>query len=189
LPLQPPLKLAVVARMLWSKGADTAVEAVTQARAAGADVELALFGAPDPDNPKSIPEATLRAWAARPGISWHGKIVQRDVPHIWAAHHAAVLPSRGGEGLPRTLLEAAACGRALLTTDVPGCRDFTRDGLDGYVVPPDDPAALTQAMLCLANDPALVAAMGTSARSRVIGDYTEEAVGSAVTRLYRAMLT
>jgi glycosyltransferase involved in cell wall biosynthesis len=189
LPLQPPLKLAVVARMLWSKGADTAVEAVTQARAAGADVELALFGAPDPDNPKSIPEATLRAWAARPGISWHGKIEQRDVPLIWAAHHAAVLPSRGGEGLPRTLLEAAACGRALLTTDVPGCRDFTRDGLDGYVVPPDDPAALTQTMLCLANDPALVAAMGTSARSRVIGDYTEEAVGSAVTRLYRAMLT
>jgi glycosyltransferase involved in cell wall biosynthesis len=188
LPPLPPLKLAMVARMLWSKGVDTAVEAVTQARVKGANVELALYGAPDPDNPKSIPEATLRAWAARPGITWHGKIEQADVPRIWASQHAAVLPSRGGEGLPRTLLEAAACGRALLTTNVPGCRDFTRNELDGFIVPPDDPAALGEAILRLAHDPALVAAMGSSARTRVMSNYTEKAVGEAVVRLYRAML-
>ncbi len=187
-PPQPPLQLAMVARMLWSKGVDTAVEAVTQARAAGADVELSLYGAPDPDNPRAIPEATLRGFAARPGISWHGRIAQADVPRVWAAHHAAVLPSRGGEGLPRTLLEAAACGRALLTTDVPGCRDFVRDGVDGHVVPADDPAALAKAILRLAQDPARVASMGRSARSRVLNGYTQEAVGAAVVRLYRAML-
>ena len=139
----PPLRVAVVARMLWSKGIDTAVEAVRRARAEGAAVELSLYGAPDPSNPRAIPEATLRAWS-RDGIAWHGPTARRR--RRLGHHHVGCLPSRGGEGLPRTLLEAAACGRALLTTDVPGCRDLVRDGIEGLVVPPDDPAALAAAL-------------------------------------------
>lgn len=178
----PPLRVAVVARMLWSKGIDTAVQGVRRARAEGAAVELSLYGAPDPSNRRAIPEATLREWS-RDGIAWHGATT--DVAGIWAAHHVGCLPSRGGEGLPRTLLEAAACGRALLTTDVPGCRDLVRDGIEGLIVPPDDPAALAAALVRLCADPALVAGMGRAARSRVeSGDFTEEAVTRAVCAIY-----
>jgi glycosyltransferase involved in cell wall biosynthesis len=188
LPDRPPLRLAMVARMLWSKGADTAVAAVLKARGEGADVTLSLYGAPDPDNPKAIPEKLLREWAAHPGIAWHGRVAQEDMPEIWAAHHAAVLPSRGGEGLPRTLLEAAACGRAILTTDVPGCRDLVRGGVEGLIVPPDDPDALARAIVALWSEPTWVKTMGEAARDRILVGYTEAAVGRTVAHLYRSML-
>ena len=186
MPSGETLRIAIVARMLWSKGIDTAVEAVGLARRAGAMVELSLFGAPDPSNPRAIAEATLREWSQRPGIQWWGPT--RDVGAVWAAHHLACLPSRGGEGLPRTLLESASSGRAALTTDVPGCRSFVRDGLDGLVVPPDDPQALADAIVALARDRAQVAALGASAAARVRAGYTEADVRQAMETLYREML-
>jgi glycosyltransferase involved in cell wall biosynthesis len=187
LPPHPPLKVAVVARMLWSKGVDLAVEAVRSARASGAAIELSLYGAPDPSNPKAIPEKTLKAWDAEPGIAWHG--ATRDVGAVWREHHVACLPSRGGEGLPRTLLEAAACGRAIVTTDVPGCRTLVRDGLEGRVVPADDAASLERALKALANDPDLTARMGEAARARVLDGFTERDVMDGIKRLYASMLT
>ena len=186
LPPAPPLRVALVARMLWSKGIDTAVEAVRRARANGAAVELSLYGAPDSSNRRAIPEATLRDWS-QDGVTWHGATT--DVAGAYAAHHVACLPSRGGEGLPRTLLEAAACGRALLTTDVPGCRTLVRDGIEGCVVPPDDPAALAAALERLAADPSRVARMGAAARARIeTGGFTEEAVAGAVCAVYRELI-
>ncbi len=186
LPPQPPLRVALVARMLWSKGVDLAVEAVRQARAAGAAVELSLYGAPDPSNRRAIPEATLRAWGAEPGIRWYGST--RDVAAVWRDHHVACLPSRGGEGLPRTLLESAAAGRAIVTTDVPGCRRLVRDGIEGLVVPPDHAEALARGLAELAADPARVARMGAAARARVLDGFTERAVMEAVKALYREAL-
>jgi glycosyltransferase involved in cell wall biosynthesis len=183
MPELPPLKVAIVARMVWSKGIDLAVEAVTRARARGGAIELSLFGAPDAQNPKSIPEATLQSWSAREGIDWHG--VATDVRAVWSVHHVACLPSRGGEGLPRTLLEAAACGRALLTTDVPGCRSFVRDRVDGLVVAPDDAKALEDALVSLWLDPDRVRSYGASARDRVENGFTERDVVAATTALYR----
>jgi glycosyltransferase involved in cell wall biosynthesis len=182
LPPQPPLRVAVVARMLWSKGIDLAVEAVRLARERGAAVELSLYGAPDPSNPKAIPEETLKAWGGEPGIVWHGPTT--DVAAVWRDHHVCCLPSRGGEGLPRTLLEGAACGRAVVTTDVPGCRALVRDGMEGRIVPPDDAAALADVLAALAGDPALVARMGEAARARVLDGFTEQNVMEAVKRLY-----
>ncbi|GJD51888.1 N, N'-diacetylbacillosaminyl-diphospho-undecaprenol alpha-1,3-N-acetylgalactosaminyltransferase [Methylobacterium crusticola] len=182
LPAQPPLRVALVARMLWSKGVDTAVAAVRLAREGGAAVALTLHGAPDPSNRRAIPEATLRDWS-RDGVAWHGPTA--DVAGVLGASHVACLPSRGGEGLPRALLEAAACGRAIVTTDVPGCRALVRDGVEGLVVPPDDPAALAGALARLAADPALVARLGEAARARVLaGGFTEAAVAGAVLRIY-----
>jgi glycosyltransferase involved in cell wall biosynthesis len=186
LPPQPPLKLALVSRMLWSKGVDIAVEAVRAARKDGADVTLSLYGAPDPSNPRAIPEATLKEWSREPGISWLGPT--SDVGAVWGAHHLCVLPSRGGEGLPRAILEAAACGRAILTTDVPGCRDFVRDGVEGMVAPSEDSNALARAIVALAGSADTVAAMGMMARARLLDGHTEEAVGEAVVALYRDML-
>ena len=187
LPPQPPLKVAVVARMLWSKGVDVAVEAVRHARAQGASVELSLYGAPDPSNPKAIPEETLKAWNAEPGISWHG--TTRDVATVWREHHVACLPSRGGEGLPRTLLEAAACGRAIVTTDVPGCRTLVRDGVEGRLVPAGDAASLADVLVALSREPDEVARMGEAARARVLDGFTERDVIEGIKQLYRSMLT
>jgi glycosyltransferase involved in cell wall biosynthesis len=186
MPLFPPLRVALVARMLWSKGVDLAVEAVGLARAEGARVELTIHGAPDPSNPKAIPEATLSEWARRPGVIWAGPT--RDIEAVWRGHHLCILPSRGGEGLPRSLLEAAACGRAILTTDVPGCRSFVRDGLDGMVVPVDDAPALARALVVMAGAPSLVERMGASARQRLLDGHTERDVMDAVKALYRGLL-
>ncbi|EIM25042.1 glycosyltransferase family 4 protein [Microvirga lotononidis] len=186
LPPQPPLKVAVVARMLWSKGIDVAVDAVRAARAQGAAVELSLYGAPDPSNPKAIPVDTLKTWSAGPGISWYG--ATRDVAAVWREHHVACLPSRGGEGLPRTLLEAAACGRAIVTTDVPGCRTLVRDGVEGLLVSPGDAAGLAEALVTLSREPDRVALMGEAARARVLDGFTERDVIDTVKDLYRAML-
>lgn len=186
LPSQPPLKVAVVARMLWSKGIDLAVEAVRIARAQGAAIELSLYGAPDPSNPKAIPEETLKAWSAEPGISWHG--TTRDVAAVWREHHVACLPSRGGEGLPRTLLEAAACGRAIVTTDVPGCRTLVREGIEGRLVPANDAAGLAEALATLSRQPDEVARMGEAARTRVLDGFTERDVIESVKQLYRSIL-
>lgn len=186
LPPLPPLKVALVARMVWSKGPDLAVEAVRLARSRGVAVELDLYGAPDPSNRRPIPGEQLRAWSAAEGVRWHGPT--GDVGRVWAEHHAACLPSRGGEGLPRTLLEAAACGRAIVTSDVPGCRDLVRDGIEGFLVPPNDPAALADAFARLAADPALVARMGEAARARVLAGFTERRVMDAVKALYAEVL-
>ena len=186
LPPQPPLRVALVARMLWSKGIDVAVEAVREARAGGAAVELSLYGAPDASNRRAIPESELRAWS-RDGVAWHGATDR--VAEAYAAHHVALLPSRGGEGLPRSLLEAAACGRAIVASDVPGCRALVREGVEGRLAPPGDAGALAAALARLAADPEGVAGMGRAARDRILtGGYTEAAVAAAVAGLYAELL-
>ncbi|MBE7204690.1 MAG: glycosyltransferase [Parafilimonas terrae] len=182
LPSSPPLKLAVVARMIFSKGVDLAVEAVRQARAAGVDVTLTLVGASDPQNPKAIAPEQLEAWNCEPGIRWAG--ASSDIRAVWRDHHVVCVPSRGGEGLPRALLEGAAAGRAVLTTATPGCATFVRDGVEGFVVPPDNAGALAGAIARLAADPALVARFGAAARARIFDGFTQEAVATGFLAVY-----
>lgn len=179
------LKIAMVSRMVWSKGADLAVEAVSVARQRGHDVELSLFGTPDPSNPRSLSEDLLKRWSERPGIRWRGATT--DVRQVWAAHDLACLPTRGGEGLPRSILEAGACGRAILATDVPGCRDFVREGKEGWLVPPDNAAALADRICLLAENHETVAEAGRKARERVTSGYTEGHVRAEVSALYRGL--
>ena len=184
-PLPPvhPLKLALVARMVESKGVIEAVEAVTAARQQGADASLDLYGDPDPENPRSITEATLQQWSSQPGIRWHGRT--SDIAGVWRGHHIALVPSRGGEGLPRSLLEAAASGRAILTTSTPGCDTYVRDGIEGLVVPPADVPSLTRAILRFAADPALVASCASAARARLHDGFTTEAVTAKFVSVYQ----
>jgi glycosyltransferase involved in cell wall biosynthesis len=179
------LRIAMVSRMLWSKGADTAVEAVELARASGCDVRLSLYGAPDPSNPRAISIETLKEWASRDGIEWTGPI--KDVRQVWKTHHVACLPSRGGEGLPRTILEAAACGRCLLVTDVPGCRDFVRNGQEGWLVPVGDAQQLAELIRALFGDREQVRAAGQKARDRVLAGFTEDHVVEKIKALYATL--
>lgn len=186
MPPQPPLRVAVVARMVRSKGVDLAVEAVRQARADGADIRLSLCGAPDPENPRSITRETLLAWSAEPGITWHGQVA--DIRSVWRDHHVVCVPSRGGEGLPRSLLEGAAAGRAVVTTRTAGCATFARDGIEGHVVSPEDPRALAEAFTALAADPAAVGRYGEAARARVLDGFTADGVAASFVALYRDLM-
>jgi glycosyltransferase involved in cell wall biosynthesis len=168
--------------MIWPKGIGDAVEATRLARAAGVPVELNLFGEPDPSNRQSIPADVLAEWSAEPGIAWHG--CTTDVARVWREHHIAMLLSYYREGVPRTLLEAAAAGRPIITTDVIGCRDIVRDGIEGLLVPPRDPAAAARAVERLARDPALRVKLGRNARAHVETRFTEAAIMRAVGALY-----
>jgi len=183
-PRVPPLRLILVARMVRSKGVDLAVAAVAQARRGGLDVTLTLVGDSDPANPASHDEAELQAFAATEGVRVLGR--RTDIPDLLADHHLFILPSRGGEGLPKALLEAAAAGRAAIVTDVPGCRDFVRDGETGFVVRANSVEALVEAMRrAAATD---LDAMGRSARAEVVQTGTVAIVGGQVVATYRALL-
>lgn len=185
LPPAPPLKLAVVSRMIHSKGIAVAVAALARARARGADVTLTLVGDADPGNPRALTPDELRAFAAEPGVTWRGRT--NDVRAVWRDHHAACVPSLGGEGLPRALLEAAAAGRPVVTTDTPGCASFVRPLREGFVVPPADPEALAAAFVALAADARLVQRLGDAARARVLEGFTVAAVAAGVLGLYRRL--
>jgi glycosyltransferase involved in cell wall biosynthesis len=184
-PAPPPVKVAVVSRMIWPKGIVEAVEAVRRARAAGAPVELHLFGDPDPDNRRSIPQATIAQWTKEPGVTWHGRV--SDVARVWREHHIAMLLSYR-EGLPRSLVEAAAAGRPIVATDVAGCREVVRDGQEGILVPLGDSEATAQALVKLAADPTLRARMGVAAYARFRERFTADAVRQTVSGLYRALV-
>ena len=183
-PPAPPVKVAVVSRMIAFKGIAEAVAAVQRARADGAAIELHLFGDPDPANRRSIPKATLLAWASEPGITWHGRAA--DVAQVWRDHHVAMLLSYR-EGLPRSLVEAAAAGRPIVTTDVPGCREVVRNGAEGFLVPRGGIDAAARALATLAADPALRAQLGAAANARFQKLFTAEAVKQTVRRLYQSL--
>lgn len=183
----PPVKVAVVSRMIAAKGIADAVASVRRARELGAPVELHLFGAPDASNRDSISEKALRQWASESGIVWHGHT--ENVARVWREHHVALLLSYYREGLPRTLLEAAASGRPIVTTDAAGCRELVRDGVEGILVPPRDVDAAARALTELAADPLLRRRLGAAATARVREGFTEAAVRQAVGRLYRSLLS
>jgi glycosyltransferase involved in cell wall biosynthesis len=184
-PVAPPIKVAVIARMLKPKGIAEAVAATQLARARGAPVELHLFGTPDPGNRTSYTEADLRRWSELSGVFWHGQTA--DPAAVYRDHHIAMLLSHR-EGLPKTLVEAAAIGRPIVTTDVAGCREVARDGIEGFCVPRGDVEATAMALARLAGDAGLRARMGKAARERFEERFTEERVQAAIAKLYRNLM-
>jgi glycosyltransferase involved in cell wall biosynthesis len=186
---EPPaetVRVALVARMLRGKGVLDAVAAIRRLRADGLAIGLVLAGTPDPDSRDSLTEPELSAIAAEPGIEWLGRV--EDVRTVWARAAIAVLPSTYGEGLPRALLEAAACGRPIITTDTPGCREVVRRGENGLLVPPHDVAALAEAIAALAADPARRGAMGRTGRALVERDFAEPVIVAQTLALYDELL-
>lgn len=153
-----------VARMLRSKGVEDLIEAARILRREGREFRLELLG-PTDSNPDAIDAATLQAFGKAGDAFWHGST--RDVRPYLANAHVLVLPTRLREGVPRTILEAMSCGRAIITTDAPGCGETVGDGEGGFVVPMGDVAALATAMRRFLDHPELVAGMGAQARTRV----------------------
>ncbi len=178
---QPPVA-AFVARMIRSKGVGVLMDAADILARRGVPLAVALYGDTDDGNPEAIPRAEIEAWSDGSNRRYMG--FTRDVAAVWRTSDIFVLPAISREGMPRALLEAAACGRAVVVTDVPGCRHFVHDGINGLIVPPGDAAALAAALERLARDPDLRARLGRAARQTVLAGYTEDALGRAVTAAY-----
>ncbi|HVB15258.1 MAG TPA: glycosyltransferase family 4 protein [Stellaceae bacterium] len=185
-PAGPTVTVALVGRLLRSKGVVEAVEAVRRLRAEGRPVELVLAGAPDPDSRDSLDEGVLAGLAGEPGIEWLGRV--EDVRTVWRRAAIAVLPSTYGEGLPRALLEAAACARPIIASDVPGCREVVCPGVTGLLVPPGDVAALAASIAALADDPARRQAMGLAARALVERELSLSLVACQTMTFYLELL-
>jgi glycosyltransferase involved in cell wall biosynthesis len=178
--------VVMVSRLIWPKGVRELVEAGRILRARGISVRVRLVGKADKASSVSVPENVLQAWHDQGDIEWLGH--QDDIPRIWAQAAIAVLPSYYREGIPRSLLEAAACGRPVVTTDMPGCREIIEDGVNGYLVVPRDVVSLADALEKLIKDPSLRDRMGRAGRERVLQHFTERHVVAQTLDTYQDLL-
>ena len=144
-----------------------------------------LAGIPDSGNPASVPEDIVKGWVSEGLIEWLGHV--EDMPALLATVQIVVLPSYR-EGLPKALIEAAACGLALITTDVPGCREVVADGVDGLLVPVRDVAALAKALRRLDDDGALRGRLGVAARTKALERFDERMILDRTLDVYRELL-
>ena len=176
-----PITVGFIGRLLDDKGIRTLIAAHEILERRGEAINLLIGGEADPANPASIPAAEIEAWKKRPGLKALGHV--SDILKFWASAHIAVLPSRR-EGLPKSLLEAAACARPIVATDVPGCREIAHDGVNALLVPPDDAQALADAMILLAKDKRLRATFGEAGRRLVEKEYSAQRIGADIVALY-----
>lgn len=181
-PGEPVVMLA--GRLLWDKGIGETVEAARRLRAQGRALRLVIVGRPDAANPKALPEARLREWHEAGDIEWWG--YRRDMPEVLAQSTVIVLPSYA-EGLPKVLVESAAVGRAIVTTDVPGCREVVREGVNGLLVPAREVEPLARAIDTLLGDPGLRARMAAAGRRMVEEEFSIGLVSGQIAAIYREL--
>ncbi len=174
--------ITLASRMLWDKGIKELVDATRQLHNNAVKCRTVLVGIPDPENPASIPEYVLRNWDAEGIVEWWG--YRSNIADVFARSNIVVLPSYR-EGLPKVLLEAASCGRPIVATDVPGCREIVRNNINGFLVPPYDSKSLVVALKALIKNPKLRARMGASGREIVMAEFSEEIVVKQTLELYK----
>lgn len=185
LPIPPGPPLVVLpARMLRDKGVVEFAEAAALLRGEFPHVRFALVGGLD-INRAALSEAELRELTRSGAVEWWGQ--RDDMESILTAASLVVLPSYR-EGVPKALLEAAAAGRAMVTTDAPGCRHVVDHGVHGLLVPARNGSALAAAIAELLNDPAKLVTMGAAARARAETEFSVEQVTSQTLAVYRALL-
>ncbi len=177
--------VALPARMLWDKGVGEFVEAARLLRLWGVNGRFLLVGRLDPDNPTGIREPQLRRWIEEGVVEWSGH--RNDMESVLSEARIVVLPSYR-EGLPKVLLEAAAAGRAVVATDVPGCREIVRDGRNGLLVPARDAEALARAIATLLGDRRLCEQMGIEGRRIAVEEFSVERIAREQVAVYRALL-
>jgi glycosyltransferase involved in cell wall biosynthesis len=181
-PTGSPIALCV-SRMLWDKGIGELVEAAHLLKTNGSPIKIRLVG-PTDVNPSGIAQTQLDAWKAAGVVEVGG--YSQDIAGEYARAHIAVLPSYR-EGLPKSLLEAAACGRPIVATDVPGCRDICRHQETGLLVPPHSVTQLADALQVLADNPALRRQYGEAARRLAVNRFAESIVTGETLKLYEQL--
>jgi len=173
------------ARMLWDKGVGEFVAAATALKQEGIDARFVLAGERDPDNPADIPLEQLQAWHESGNVAWLGK--QEDMPSLLAQANIVCLPSYR-EGLPKALLEAASCGRAIVATDVPGCREAVQHNQNGLLAPARNAADLAAALRLLIENPPLRRQFGLRGREMAEQEFSVEKITAETLALYRELL-
>ena len=182
-PAGTPL-VVLPARLLRDKGVIEFVEAARVLQAEGVVARFALVGEPDPKHPAAITPGDFARWKAEGGVECLGW--REDMAEVFQRCHVVCLPSYR-EGLAKALLEAAACGRPIVTCDVPGCREIVRDGDNGLLVPPRDVASLAVALKRLLQDTALRQRMGQRGRERAVAEFSVERVVADTLAVYRSL--
>lgn len=178
--------VSFAARLIKEKGVVEFVEAARQLKERGIQVRFWLIGAPDPGNPGVITEQELAKWRNEGCVKLLG--YRKDVPALFAQSNIVALPSYYGEGLPKVLIEAAACGRAVITTDMPGCRDAIEPNVTGLLVPVRDAKALADAIERLLNDDEMRKSMGKAGRKLAEREFGIEKVVKAHLQIYQELI-
>lgn len=177
----------LASRMLWDKGVAQFVEAARILKSEGVQARFALAGEPDSENPAAIPYEQLEVWHESGEIEWWGLQDPQSMPRVLARSHIVCLPSYR-EGIPRILIEAAAAGRPIVTTDAPGCRELVRPGINGIIVPSRDTASLAGALRFLIEHREARIAMGANNREVAVQEFSQELVVSQFMAVYRDLL-
>ena len=172
------------ARLLWHKGVGEFVAAARLLKERGIGARFQLAGEPDLGNAAAVPREKIANWVAEGVVEYLGWV--GDMPRLLASSSIVCMPSYYGEGVPMALVEAAAVGRPIVTTDMPGCREVVRDGDNGLLVPPRNAPALAEALTRLIQDPKLRREMGSRGRLRAEQEFGAERIFAQTLELYGA---
>jgi glycosyltransferase involved in cell wall biosynthesis len=181
-----PFRVLLASRLLWDKGIAEYIDAARALKAEKRTISFLLAGNPDPGNPASVPESVVKEWENEGLIEWLGHI--DDMPSLFSTVDLVVLPSYR-EGLPKTLIEAAACGLPIITTDVPGCREVVINEVDGLLVPAQNATALKHAIARLQDNPEFSAKLGATAREKALAQFDERIVIEQTLAVYEELFT
>lgn len=177
--------VVMASRLLKDKGVHEFVAAARQIQSSGVNACFQLIGAPDPENLESVSADSVLAWKKEGVVECLG--FRTDIPELFSQAHIVCLPSYYGEGLPKVLIEAAACGRVVITTDMPGCRDAIEPNVTGLLVPPRDVEALANTMERLIKNDALRQQMGRAGRNLAEQEFRIEKVINSHLNIYREL--
>lgn len=183
-PSQIP-EVILPARLLWDKGVGEFVLAADILKKRGINAKFTLLGETDPHNPECIPDDQIEDWKKEGAVDVAG--FQDDMAKCIQDCAVVCLPSYR-EGLPKSLLEAASCGRPIVTTDVPGCREIVQDGVNGYLVPSKNPDLLAEALSRLLTDRKLREVMGLKGRKFVERGFSAEIVAIKTEKIWNSLL-
>jgi glycosyltransferase involved in cell wall biosynthesis len=173
------------ARLLWDKGVGEFVEAATILKKRRANARFVLVGDTDPGNPSAVPLKSIQEWQKQNLVEWWGW--QENIVDIYRQATLVCLPSYR-EGLPKTLIEAAACGRAIVTTDVPGCREIVRQDENGLLVPARNATALADALQSLLENRSLRQKMAENGRQIAVDEFDIRQVVQSTLEFYNRAL-
>jgi glycosyltransferase involved in cell wall biosynthesis len=171
----------LASRILWDKGVGEFVEAAKRIIKENIKAKFILVGDADAANPMSIPVSTLKHWSSEGSISWEGH--SNNMPQTLSSASIVCLPSYR-EGLPKILLEAAATGRPLIATDVPGCREIVRNGENGILVRLKDVESLYDALKLLISNKEMRQSMGQKSRNLVESELSSDIINGQTLALY-----
>jgi glycosyltransferase involved in cell wall biosynthesis len=176
-----------VGRMLREKGVGVFVKAANLLEEWGVPCRMVLIGEPDPGNADSVSEDELKQWAQADNLEWWGWV--EDMQQAYARIHALAQPTSYGEGVPTTLVEAAAVNRAIIASDWPGCREIIIDDETGLLVPPKDPQALAQAIRKLVEDREQFERLRQNVHAVALQKFSTDDVNSKTLAVYDSILS